>query len=663
MNNYYIRKSSISVLIFALLFCSCIFTGCLQLKTEDPVNIPLSTGIGSFDFSTTAEINLSVNYGLTYSILFEVYNKNPFQTIEGVDIKDNTIEPIFRAITNEQGMFNGMMSAPTASKKLFLYTVYMGAPTLVPIDVENQIASFDFTVKPSALQLAATRAGTVIGDIMTIGGWNTVGTPDYLLSRIKLDGELMNNIMYTLPESKFGIGMTGDKHGFIREGDAIGDIRILKNTKVNLIFMHEGASMLNALSYYTYPTGNPPATREEIKRTVAFPNLSYAYSGGELSSGDRVSLKYWNGTEFVDEFPAGTTIGWCLIANGFKSSTVNANYTPLTFYSNPIFNPERSSKQHCVALRDKDKKIIALGFEDQNRETERNGVLVSDNDFNDAVFYIESEVEDGFDKDGIPDMIPDPTPVPNPDDNYITYSGSLAFEDLWPSKGDYDMNDAVIDYTSTHYRNANNQVVSIVDKFTPKWSGAGKKNGFGYQLDVSSSMISKVKIETECDNSFNLFKTDGKGLELNQNKATIVLFEDIKAILNQNTSKSTTFTITIDFTSPVSSSLVIPPYNPFIVSSGDGNARGVEVHLPNKIPTNLADKSLLGTANDASNPQKNIYYISNENYMFALNLPVIFDYPDEFQSLENAYPRFRKWVDSKGTTDQDWYMDARKKQD
>lgn len=655
-----------------LLLGALALSGCHKINTDS--NTPLTPGnyhVGEFDFATTTEVNLSVNYGIAYPILFEVYIQNPMILNNGVEVKDSSLEPAFRAITDDKGSFTGTMNLPTYAKEVYIYTKYMGVPTCANVKLNGSSLVFDLAAASGAGAKGASvsRAGEIIGGsyFKVIDSWDADGRPLHMLPRRTLSGDLIGNIMYTLPESNRGVWATGDPYKLIKEDEAIGDIKLVKNTKVNLLFMHEGASMRNTLAYYCYPTANPPKSVDELTRVIAIPNFSYAYSGGSLSSGDCVQLKYWNGQEFVEEFPAGTTIGWCIITSSFDVNTGNINTKKDTYYSNPIFNPENVRKQHCVALYDKNKKVIALGFEDQNRERMYNGSLVSDQDFNDLVFYIETSEGESIDANGIPEIVPNPSPAPAPEDNYIVYSGSLAFEDLWPTQGDYDMNDVVIDYECTHYRNSKNQIVKIVDKFIPKWSRASRHNGFGYQLGVYGTQVYSVKVESDYENSLSFFKTDGKGLELNQNYATIMLFEDMKKLTAQHTTELNTtkaFTVTIEFTSPVTlNNVTVPPYNAFMVAnSGDAAnpQRGIEVHLPNKAPTSLADKSKLGTGLDASNPDKGVYYISKDNFMFALNLPVAFNFPDEGQRIDEAYGRYSAWVLSGGKTDADWYLDAKK---
>ena len=66
--------------------------------------------------------------------------------------------------------------------------------------------------------------------------------------------------------------------------------------------------------------------------------------------------------------------------------------------------------------------------------------------------------------------------------------GTLAFEDLWPSQGDYDLNDLVVDYNFAEMRNASNNVVRIEATFILRAMGAGLRNGFGIEIPISNTL-------------------------------------------------------------------------------------------------------------------------------------------------------------------------------
>ncbi|MBZ0243027.1 MAG: LruC domain-containing protein, partial [Bacteroidales bacterium] len=60
--------------------------------------------------------------------------------------------------------------------------------------------------------------------------------------------------------------------------------------------------------------------------------------------------------------------------------------------------------------------------------------------------------------------------------------GTLAFEDLWPYKGDYDFNDLVLDYQFEIVTTTTNHVEKVIATMTIKAFGASFENGFGFQL-------------------------------------------------------------------------------------------------------------------------------------------------------------------------------------
>lgn len=87
----------------------------------------------------------------------------------------------------------------------------------------------------------------------------------------------------------------------------------------------------------------------------------------------------------IGQFPAGTGIGWVLLANAWNSSSSSVGYGQWQLFSNPDYNPEAEEKlrYHNVLLNDPDNERIILGFEDIRRDFQS-----CDNDFNDAIFYI-----------------------------------------------------------------------------------------------------------------------------------------------------------------------------------------------------------------------------------------------------------------------------------
>ena len=79
-----------------------------------------------------------------------------------------------------------------------------------------------------------------------------------------------------------------------------------------MTFIAEGASVKNTLGFYTYEGNNLPA-KDNLKRTVIYPNASMLGSGGELVRGNTLTL-------LGENYPANTTFGFFLFAGGWNGS-------------------------------------------------------------------------------------------------------------------------------------------------------------------------------------------------------------------------------------------------------------------------------------------------------------------------------------------------------
>jgi LruC domain-containing protein len=98
--------------------------------------------------------------------------------------------------------------------------------------------------------------------------------------------------------------------------------------------------------------------------------------------------------------------------------------------------------------------------------------------------------------------------------------------------------------------------------------------------------------------------------------------------------------------------LNISNFNPFLMVNLN---RGVEVHLPNYKPTDLADVQLFGTGDDDSNPSINRYYKTSSNLPWAINLYENFNYPKEKVAINSAHLKFNEWAGTSGVSYPDWY--------
>ncbi|KAF0131594.1 MAG: hypothetical protein FD155_118 [Bacteroidetes bacterium] len=245
-------------------------------------------------------------------------------------------------------------------------------------------------------------------------------------------------------------------------------------------------------------------------------------------------------------------------------------------------------------------------------------------------------------------------------------NGSLAYEDLWPGKGDYDFNDLVTDYRFTIVTNSQNKLTELMGTFIVKANGAGLENGFGFQLNTdipeSDVSISGSKITD------NYITINENGTEAGQNKITAIVFDNIKNVLQSGSGFGAnvilgepyidpdTITVVMAFTPNTFTieSLKIEQFNPFLIVN---KVRGHEIHLPDYEPTALVDVSLFGSTDDNSDPATGRYYKTQQNLPWAINISGSFDYTIESSQIINGHLKFAEWAESGGTLYTDWYLD------
>jgi LruC domain-containing protein len=255
-----------------------------------------------------------------------------------------------------------------------------------------------------------------------------------------------------------------------------------------------------------------------------------------------------------------------------------------------------------------------------------------------------------------------------------SYSGTLAYEDLWPAKGDYDFNDMVVDYDFNIIKNNQEVVQSITATFIIKAFGAGSHNGFGFTLPTinPNDIVSVSGYDVENNSVFNIASN---GLENGQSEPTIIVFDDTYRVMPTATGGTGANTqLAYGYTDPVTivvtiiladnaltfSELNIGTFNPFMIVgtsiNGVPGSRGKEVHLANYKPTDLFDTSYFGKSNDDSSPANGRYFVTANNLPSAINIAEKFDWVIEYQNITVAYNLFKDWAKNSGTIYEDWYI-------
>lgn len=246
--------------------------------------------------------------------------------------------------------------------------------------------------------------------------------------------------------------------------------------------------------------------------------------------------------------------------------------------------------------------------------------------------------------------------------------GTLAFEDLWPAKGDYDFNDLVIDYQFRTITNSENYVAEIQADFIIRAIGASFKNGFGFQFP--NATIDDDDISVTGYNVINDYITlSSNGLESRQNRPTVIVFDNafdimprIGGELGVNTDPTASVTepdtvkivITIEPGKYNENQINLTNFNPFIIVD---MTRSKEIHLPDYAPTSLVANFYFNTLHDDSNITQGRYYKTENNLPWAINLYQSFDYPAEKNEIVKAYLKFSQWAESNGEQFPDWYLE------
>jgi LruC domain-containing protein len=638
-----------------------------------------------FTYSTSKIVSINVNTLTNNNQALSQVPVNIYSINAGV-----ADQLLYKGYTDASGNFTTNITVPSSTDTLIIDPAYIGIIRLAKVLITGNNVTCTFggangysgnivgtlsvgnnlsygAVHNTIINKGMGFTGTTKVKFTPMGSTDGQGRPNYLEPNADvITADMLKSINTSLPEGK----NVSNLHPQYITAGAASNIIITEKADVWLTFTYEGAGYRNSIGYYKYPTNNPPASMQDIDSIhFVFPNCSLVGSSGSMVSGDKVKL----GT-----FDPGTTIGLVLFADGWNGANVNY-YAGGAYFTDSYMNPEVNPalKRHTVMLQYQNTYMI--GFEDINRESTN-----CDQDFNDVIVFASSnpvtaisstavqvaDIPADLDGDGVLNVY-DAFPS-DPTRAYINYFpspttyGTLAFEDQWPVTGDYDLNDLVVNYRYKIISNAQNNIVEFYADYVPSAAGATLLNGLGVQFPFSSSLVKTV---TGQSLKTNYIKQNSNGTESGQSHAVIIPFDNHANLiqnagdptrLNTDMSKAKitgdTAHIYLQFNSPISkASFGNAPFNPFAIKN---HSRSYEVHLPGNLPTDLADKSLLGTKQDGTNIASNIYYVTKDNHPWALSFIGSFRYPVEGVNISNAYLHFLDWANSGGILYTDWYSNT-----
>lgn len=669
--------------------------------------------INNFDFSTTSgEITLNVSYagcGVKTPVFFELYDEEPITWNEEGNgyVKKEDVKALYSAYTDENCVFSGTITLPAYVEKVWVYSPAFFAKTLMEANVVgNTITVSDTDGTRSAR--AATRAAEEDGFCYMT---RTDAPKEYQAGKRwkewlgTYDGNGKINYAYT------GKDLVPDASVYSTHSDIINvgqlncpqqyrnasDLEITAPAEVVVTYLGGNTCWNSSLGYYYYKVGQEPKSIEDVNVIMLFPNTQDG-KWCKINSADvpkagvdrmtSVKLKYYpkiaqdSKEGATDIFPAGYKVGLVLATNAWsKRLDYNQNKLEKKYSENRYYRSATSSnlgvRQNAnttdlplvASYYTKDEDFVVVSFEDDYKFEDGKG---GDQNFSDVVLTI------GTNPVATIADLPTLNLWRNADDSGFvtlteTLKGTYLFEDLWPQKGDYDMNDACVEYIQGTYKDKWNDTYGETFSFKPRQNFATKKNGIAFRLIGGD--------RDEVDSKGNKTKKRISGYHI---PAEVKLYLGNKDITEQleydeenlifyvipDTKKNPGLTYTVEF-------LHIPDGSPqyyernykdyksqidvFLYrKEGDKNW---EVHTKGMEPTPKMNFDYFGKGDDLSKPAEGIYYVRAGNYPYALflnghqidKMSKLFDIENEGFTLDMMYPKYTKWVETEGKENPNWY--------
>merc|ERR1711879_860026 len=231
-------------------------------------------------------------------------------------------------------------------------------------------------------------------------------------------------------------------------------------------------------------------------------------------------------------------------------------------------------------------------------------------------------------------------------------------------QGDYDMNDVVMSFQTEKYVDATSSVVRYVMSGSLLAVGASYHSGFAVLLDDIAT-FDPLEQNAPTDDAV-LIITDDLWQEVSADPGcSYFRTED-----GCDSEQAFTFELSVSLLNGVAvADAPADVLNPFIFATpgqyhGDGLAvegqehpgRSLEIHLKNKPVSAQFNTAFFGMADDNSDPDNDLTFMTGNNMPWALELPIVWSHPIEKNDVMDAYTGFRSFVESLGSSNKTWYL-------
>ena len=630
-----------------------------------------------FDFRTSASTSISLDYAADAEVYFEIYDTTPVRENESGTAyeKIEGIEPLYAGITDEKGCFSARAELPAYLGKAYVYTPNVHAQTLLVAEKTGGVLTASTAEEPTAAALSATRAGGRYESVaVTDDDWKTwLGTYDATYGRINYEYKYPGTGTNLKEENWKQLYKAANKvfntnKACPQEYRSSSDLYLEKDAEVAITFLMSNTCWNCSMGYYYYDASEHPASLEDIHPVMIFPNTQDGYWSNDpnkarkyrgVERGTAVQLMFYpkiaeNSMEgATTTFPKGYRIGFVLATNAWGNRL--PGFTGAKMY--------RAATSSGLSVNDKGvayKQPRTAVYRYTNSSLGLNSVICSfedyttDENFSDVIFTMKSNPVDA-----VVD-IPSVDEKPGADDTkreVRLLKGIYAFEDLWPSRGDYDMNDVMVklDYVKTL---GNKGIYEESYLFKTFNNLAGLENGLAFTLGGAAASadleFSILRPATKDEPS-----PDYEPYAVGRDGSVILLTPNVKQDMGA------TYKVTAKYASPIAEEKAAV-VKPFIYRTDDEDLTpGLrkEVHLPFEAPTAKADPKFFGTSDDKSDPASGRYYVRAESYPFAfflsgateVNLAKLLDPTNEKTPIDRLYPAYSGWAASNGADNADWY--------
>lgn len=524
-----------------------------------------------------------------------------------------------------------------------------------------------------------------------LGTWDKEnGRPSYLMTE---DDPAYSRLAFTDEEMK-GIyqsitGAVTRKQTCPKVYRESADLKLTENSEVAVMLIGSNTCWNNTLGYYYYMEGEEPQSREDLNVIMLFPNTqdghsefikksgnSQYYGNIALDRGESVKLMYYpyianddySGATSV--FPAGMRIGFLLKSNGWGMQLPQGDKVFYNGYRGALKNSNIARQYNCWSASTDGMSYCEYDAEQHNADDKCLSKPNPTGKSRTAKFAFENEdgkqcaivsFEDAANDEDYGDVILAMKPVgvfeslPTVEPRVTTTQGVYAYEDLWPNKGDYDLNDAVVDFKE-------NRELSVVE--------------YGGEYKITKQVFSLTTYQNYVQNKSGLAAT----LETKKQPSRIVMK---KIAPNGSEPEEVTYTVdgkeylfTDNITKELHSTYILELIYENGISEGDvakikpfiwrvhSEGKRWEVHIPMEAPTAKMETSYFGTEDDASDPSKKLYYVRKGDYPFSFFLSAvdinvfkntILLRENESRSIDVFFPEFLGWSQSAGTKNKEWY--------